>query len=88
MEVHMSLRTVRLLEALNYAAVTYKNVLIADDEVADGVVQALADQITAMYQLDAAARDIVIDVIKGTVPAVKAVRAIKAIAALYDEDAA
>ena len=86
----MSLRTVRLLEALNYAAVTYKNVLIADDEVADraAAAEVLADQITAMYQLDAAARDIVIDVIKGTVPAVKAVRAIKAIAALYDEDAA
>lgn len=78
----MSLRTVRLLEALNAAAFTYQGF---DQEEARVGVPAITDMITAMYELDTAARDIVSDVITGKVTAVKAIRALKAIAAMYEE---
>ena len=79
----MTLRSVRLLEALNTAEITYR--ACADDNGA--VMSALTDFLVGAYNLDSSAVSIVQEAINGNVPPVRAVKAIKAIAAMYEDEA-
>lgn len=74
------MRNPNITQALNTAAIVY------DQTTDDGSkIDLIADLLIEMYGLSSSHREIVLEVIDGKVPAVRAVRAIKAITAMYED---
>jgi hypothetical protein len=76
------MRNPNITQALTVAQQVYHTT--ADD---GSKIDLIADLLIGMYGLSSSHREIILEVIDGQVPAVRAVRAIKAITAMYDTEA-